>query len=378
MQLNPSDYRKYFPILKTRVQLSSCSQSAISTLVQDAMNQYWESLLTEGMNWDRWMEKVNQAKKSFARLIGAESHEIAILASVSDIISSIVTSLSYNDDKSRIITTELDFPCIPQVLLAQERMGAKLSYIPSIDHMIPIEYYEKYITEDTILTCISMVSYYNGFKQDVKEIARIAHKKGSYLFVDAYQAAGNIPIDVKLMDIDMLATGTQKYLLGIPGIAFLYMKDEIAEQLRPRVTGWFGQENPFAFDNHNLIFASGTRRFETGTPPVINAYAATAAFDMLLEIGMDQIDRYLQELSYFSLAYGQEKGLKILSPMNTADKGSTTAFYVGDGNIVEQKMKEEGIIVSARKDVIRIAPHFYNTKDDIAYAIDQLAKIVHP
>lgn len=373
MSQNFSKYRTQFPSLSQFVLLTSCSQSAIATTVNAAIQEYTDSLINEGMNWVKWMQKVNQAKSRFAQLIGAQPEDIAIMASVSDIISSIVTSLSFKGVKSRITTTELDFPTIPQVLLAQERLGAKIDFIPSVEHNIPLEYYEQYITEDTLLTCVSHVSYYNGSIQDIKAIADIAHRKGSYLFVDAYQSAGSVPIDVNEMNIDMLATGAQKFLLGVPGIAFMYMRPEIAEQLSPKVTGWFGQMNPFAFDNHNLIYAPGARRFETGTPPVINAYAAAAALDILLEIGVNNIHSYLKDLSKFALEYGQDKGIPIVSPQNLDIKSSTTAFYVGDASRIEQLMKQDGFVVSARKDVIRIAPHFYNTIEDIQAAIDRMS-----
>ncbi|KQU24342.1 hypothetical protein ASG61_20700 [Bacillus sp. Leaf75] len=100
---------------------------------------------------------------------------------------------------------------------------------------------------------------YNGYTQNLKEIADIVHKKGSLLFVDAYQSAGHIPINVKEMNIDILSTGTRKYMLGIPGVAFLYIKKELAEQLKPRHTGWFGQENKTKFDIFNSTYAPGAR-----------------------------------------------------------------------------------------------------------------------
>lgn len=371
-----SKYRTLFPSLSQFVLLTSCSQSAIATTVDAAIQEYTDSLINEGMNWEKWMQKVNQAKSRFAQLIGAQPEDIAIMASVSDIISSIITSMSFKVEKSHIVTTELDFPTIPQVLLAQERLGAKVDFIPSVEHNIPLEYYEQNITEDTLLTCVSHVSYYNGAIQDIKAIADIAHRKGSYLFVDAYQSAGCVPIDVNEMNIDMLATGAQKFLLGVPGIAFMYMKPEIADQLLPRVTGWFGQKDPFAFDNHHLIYAPGVRRFETGTPPVVNAYAAAAAFEILLDIGVNNIHSYIKHLSKFALEYGQDKGIPIVSPHNLDVKSSTTAFYVGDASRIEQLMKQEGFVVSARKDVIRIAPHFYNTIEDIKAAIDQMSTLL--
>jgi selenocysteine lyase/cysteine desulfurase len=186
-----------------------------------------------------------------------------------------------------------------------------------------------------------------------------------------------VPIDVKKMDIDILAAGTRKYMLGIPGMAFLYMKTELAEKWQPRVTGWFGQANHSKFDIHQLTPAPGARRFETGTPSFISAYAATAAIRLLLEIGVENISSYLNELAQFTLDYGQEKGLQVVGPLSADQRGAMTAFYVEDAGRIESIMKERNIIVSARNDVIRIAPHFYNTKDEIRQAIDELTKVLN-
>ncbi|WP_324611574.1 aminotransferase class V-fold PLP-dependent enzyme [Bacillus massiliglaciei] len=159
----------------------------------------------------------------FAKLIGAETDEVAILCSVSDAISTIATSLPFQKVKNKIMFTDIDFPTVGHIWFAQEPFKDNISMIRSLNGEIPLEQYEKEITTDTFLTCIPHVNYYNGYKQNVREIADIAHRKGSLLFVDAYQSAGHIPIDVKEMDIDILTTGSRKYMLGIPGVSFLYI-----------------------------------------------------------------------------------------------------------------------------------------------------------
>lgn len=368
--------RNQFPILNQKIQLSSCSQSALSLDVQAAVQEYMTSWQEQGMDWGGWMAAVEEARQHFAALIHADIEEIAVVSSVSHAASSIATSLNYSGDRNEIIITDMDFPCIGHVWLSQRDRGASVQFISSEKHQIPLESYENTINEKTLLTSISHVAYYNGFKQDLKSIAEIAHQRGSYLFVDAYQSAGNVSINVKESNVDFLAAGLQKYLLGIPGLAFLYIKKEVAEKLTPRLTGWFGQANPFAFDIKNSEYASGARRFDSGTPPMINGFAAKAALKQLLDIGMDKIEPYLKELSQFTLDYAEEQGLTVLSPMNVEDKGSNTAIYIPNASEVEGLMKEKGVIVSARQDVIRIAPHFYNTKEDIRQALDIMKEVM--
>lgn len=374
MDLNVESYRKQFPSFNKIIQLSSCSQSAIHQDVKSSINAYIDSWENGGMDWVTWMTECEEARQNFAKLINAEVEEIAIVSSVSHAVSAIATSLRPKGLKNQIITTDIDFPCIGHVWLSQPEL--KTEFINSSNGIITLDQYEEAVNQNTIITSISHVSYYNGFKQDLNSISEIVHQKGSYLFVDAYQSAGQTTIDVKRDNIDFLTTGMQKYMLGIPGIAFLYVKREIAEQITPQITGWFGQENPFAFDIKNVEYAKGAKRYDTGTFPMLNGYAANGALKILLEIGVSNIQSYLEELSQYTLEYAQKCNLKHVSPTEVYQKGSNTAFLVNNASNIEQIMKQEGFIVSARNDVIRLAPHFYNTKDDLRMAMDCLKEVL--
>lgn len=372
---NPfSSYRSLFPVLSEYVHVASCSQGAIAHPVSQAIEDYHNQLLSSGTNWKQATLKLEATREKFAKLINAEPDEIAILTSVSDALSAVATSLPYHPSKNEIILTDMDFPTVGHVWYAQEKYGATVSLMRSLDGVLPLEQYEKDVTERTLLTCISHASYNNGIAQNLKDIADIVHKKGSLLFVDASQSAGHIPIDVKEMNIDMLSTVTRKYMLGIPGVAFLYMKKNLAEQVKPRHTGWFGQESETKFNIFHSTYAPGARRFETGTPSFISVYAAHAALNLLLDVRVSVIHSYLKELSRFTKEFGLQSGLQINRPFDTEITSGITSFYMANASEIEQRLKEKNILVSTRNDVIRVAPHFYNTKEEVAYAITELSK----
>ncbi|MEO8857271.1 MAG: aminotransferase class V-fold PLP-dependent enzyme, partial [Burkholderiaceae bacterium] len=176
--------------------------------------------------------------------------------------------------------------------------------------------------------------------------------------------------------IDMLVCGAQKYLLGCPGIAFMYVRRDLAEQLKPINTGWFGRVNPFAFDIRTLDYAPGARRFDTGTPPYINGAAACAGMAMLNSLDMATVEAHIEHLSAVARDAAAKHGLPNTSPQDPHRKGSSTAIRVNDSAAVERKMAEAGFIVSARGAVVRIAPHFYNTEEDVSQAMAALARIV--
>jgi len=369
-------WRKEFPILKNVVHAGNCSQAPQSLRVRDSITRYLENWLTVGMDWDYWCEEITKAKMEFAKLINADVSEIAVTSCVSDAVAGLLGSLNYNTERNKIVTTEAEFPTIGQIALAHQKMGAKVDFVPVKNGVIDIDDYDRYIDETTLVTVATQVYYLNGFAQDIAAIAKKAHEKGSYYFVDCYQGLGTIPVDVKAMDIDFLTSGTLKYLLGIPGIAFLYVKKELAPKLKPVLTGWFGQENPFSFKVRELDYACDARRFDTGTPPVMMGFAARAGLEIINEIGVENISERIQYLSKVFLEGAIKRGLNVISPMDVTLKGSTTAIRVGDSHKVELLLRKKNIIGSSRGDVIRIAPHFFTRAQDLEYVLDELATIM--
>ena len=372
-----SSYRKLFPILEHKVQLSSCSQSALSQPVRRAIDDYLEVWQTRGADWAYWMEQVDLARAEFARMIHADTADIAVLGSVSDAASSIASTLHFNTGRRDIVTTTLDFPSVCHVWLAQAPRGARVRFVPGeAGSTTATERIANAIDARTALVSVSQACYYDGQLVDIAATGRAARESGALQFVDAYQSAGAIDIDVRAQDVDVLAAGAQKYLLGIPGIAFLYVRPELAQRLTPTVTGWFGRVNPFAFDPQGLDFAPGAARFNTGTPPMMCASVARASMQLLNEIGIAPIEAYLAQLSDVALEEARRLGLTVASPATPQAKGANTAVRVPNAAQVEAQMLEAGYVVSARNDVIRIAPHFYNTAEDVTGALRALAQLV--
>lgn len=370
-------WREEFPILKDIIHVANCSQSAQSKRVRNAINLYLDSWLTVGMDWDYWMEEVFKAKAEFARLINADVSEIAISTSVSEAVSSIASAIDFTGKRKKIVTTEAEFPTVAHVWLAHQKYGGKVDFVPVRDGEITLDQYEKYVDEDTVLTSVTHVYYYNGFKQDLEAIADICHRKGALVLVDAYQSLGTTPIDVKKMKIDMLTSGNLKYLLGIPGVAFLYVNKDLNKLLKPAVTGWFGQENPFSFHVRYIDYASDARRFDTGTPPVLTSFAARAGMEIINEVGVHAISARIDMLSKVALEGCVNRGLKTASPLDISKKGSTTAIKLEmDSHLMEKKLAERNIIASARGDVIRVAPHFFTRPEDINHVLDQIKDII--
>jgi selenocysteine lyase/cysteine desulfurase len=277
-----------------------------------------------------------------------------------------------------VLASAAEFPTVGHVWLAQQARGADVHWVPlQNDGTIDVTEYAARIDERTRVVSACHAYFVNGFKQDIQGISRIARERGALLFVDAYQTLGTEPIDVKAMGVDALAGGSLKYLMACAGIAFLYVRRELAETLRPTVTGWFGRVNPFAFDATALDWAPGARRFDGGTPPIINAYIARAGLEIIHDVGPARIGEWMRVLSERLVSGGAERGLVLHGTSKAVCKAPTTAFWVGaESDTVERRMRGRGVIASARGSVIRLAPHFYSTLDDVDQSLDTLAAVL--
>ena len=355
--------------------MANCSQGPQTDATRAAAEQYLESWNRGGMDWDAWMEEVHRAKGVFAALIGASPDNIAVFSSVSEATSAVASALDFSGRKRRVVVSEMEFPTIGHVWLAQERRGAQVSWVAIHDGVIEPTDYDAVLDDDTALVAACHGYYLNGFTQDLSLIVERAHATGALVFADAYQTLGAWPISVQETGVDFLASGNLKYLMGVPGIAFLYVRPGLAETLQPSITGWFGRANPFAFAAKVLDWSAGASRFDTGTPPIPNAYIARAGMEIIAGIGVEKIRAWHYVLAQRLREGGRERGLTQHGPADSTRKTANSAFLVNDAHAIEREMRGRGVLPSARGPVIRLAPHFYNTIDDVDAALDLLAEL---
>jgi selenocysteine lyase/cysteine desulfurase len=369
-------WRRRIPLLASCIPMNNCSQAPQTDATRAAAERYLDSWNGSGMDWDAWMSEVTLAKAEFAKLIGATTDNIAVFSSVSEAASAVASALPLQGRRTNIVVSDAEFPTVAHVWLAQEQRGARVSWAP-VRADADASVYDTLIDDQTALVSACHAYYMNGLIQDSARIAAIARDAGALSFVDAYQSLGTVPMDVRALGVDFLASGNLKFLMGIPGIAFLYVRPEIVHTLHPSVTGWFGRANPFAFDARSLDWSPTASRFDTGTPPVINAYIARAGMEIINALGPANIRAWLVELGQRLIDGGRARGLVLHGSDDMRRKTATTAFVVDDSHAVEHAMRERGVIASARGDVIRLAPHFYSTTRDVDRALDVLAEVVH-
>ena len=283
-------FRARFPIFGQRVYLNSCSQGALSLDVETAVATFVESWRTAGSPWDRWVGEVERLRASFAAAIGADADEIAVMPNASTAIGAIATALAFDNDRRGVLLGEFEFPTMAHVWQAQQRRGARIEWVPAVGETLPIEQYAARIDERTLIVPATHVCFRNGYRLDVARLAALCRERGAYCMLDDYQRTGTAPLDVHALGVDFLVTGALKYLIGPAGRGVSVRAPRPVERLEPLSTGWFGRVDPFAFSLAPVDWSASARRFETGSPPVPNVYAAAAGLDLLRTLDPAAID----------------------------------------------------------------------------------------
>ncbi|MCA2225559.1 aminotransferase class V-fold PLP-dependent enzyme [Nonomuraea aurantiaca] len=368
--LNAAQFRAEFPSLADTVHLASCSQGALSARLAYSLQEIGYSLRNKGAPWEVWMAEVEWARERFARLIGASPAEIAVLSCASEAAFQVASSLDWSS-RPGIVTNDLEFPSIAHVWLAQGGRGAQVRVAADTGEYVEAGAYARVVDERVNLVSVPLITYRNGARLPAEDVVRLAHEQGARVFVDAYQATGVTPIDVRELGCDYLASGSLKYLLGLPGIAFLYVRDGLRHQRDPELTGWFGRVNPFAFDTRLLDFPCDARRFETGTPPVPSAYAANAGFDLIERVDpravQDHVSALVEELAERLAAAGE----RVASPAGA--RGPQVAIADDDPPGLAARLAARRIVTAPRGDLLRMSFHYYNDRSDVAAVADAIS-----
>jgi selenocysteine lyase/cysteine desulfurase len=363
--------RSRFNIFKRKIYLNTCSQGALSDAVQAGLEDYIATWHEQGSPWETWMDRYEQARAAFAQFINASADEVAIVTSASAGINGVASALNFRERK-KVVMGEFEFPTMGHIWLAQRPRGAEVQFVSAEGDRIPAANYEKMIDRNTLIVPLTHVCFKNGFRSDVSAITQIAHRAGALVMLDNYQDCGTRPVDVKAMDLDFFVTGTLKYLLGPPGLAFMYVRKELISSLVPTVTGWFGQTNPFAFDPKHLDLSPTASRFESGSPSVPNVYATVPGFQLLQEIGMENVGSQVEKLAQSLLISTHDLGIRAKTPADSA--GPLVVLQSKDSNLLVQKLAEGDIVASNRHDGLRISFHVYNTMDDVQAVVEVLKK----
>jgi len=375
MTLAGGRYRSEFPIFRDRIYLNTCSLGALGERARRKATQFLDAWDARGAAawYDVWWAALAELRDRYARVIGAAGEEIALAPSISVALSAVAEALDYTR-RPKVVVTSLDFPTVAYQWLAKRARGVELVVVESPDQVsVPVDAIARAVDERTALVATSHVYFTSGAIQDIRAVAQAAHARGALCLIDAYQSVGQVPCDVRAADVDFLTAGGLKWLLGGPGIVFLYARAELARRLEPGIAGWFGHKRQFAFEPRVLERHDDARRFELGTPSLAAIYTQLGGLEYIEEIGVPAIRDVTAALTEDLIARACAAGFRPKVAARAEDRSAIVMLPADDPTERVRHLAAAGIIADARPGHVRLSPFFYNAQDDYVAALERLA-----
>lgn len=360
-----------FPLLDRYIYFNACSLGPLPLRGKAALAKYaqdWDEQGTPAW-FTTWLPLLERYREKVGELLNAPLGSTAIAPSVSVALTTLASGLPLPPGRDKVLIGELDFPTIGHQFLS--RPGLEVEFVHSEDGMtISPEAFAERIDSRTALVATTHLFYTTGYLQDVRAIADAAHAAGALCLIDGYQTCGCVPIDVAAMDCDAFTGGCLKWVSGGPGNAFLYVRPSLLSQVRPQGTGWFATRDPFSFTLQELTWADDARRLETGTWAVGCNYAGLAGLELVLEVGVANIQERLRDLTGRILERCDEAGIKTFTPRERSRRCGIVTLECDRPEEVEARLHAAGVIVDSRPGRVRLSPHWCVTEEELERGMD--------
>ncbi|MDP9025742.1 MAG: aminotransferase class V-fold PLP-dependent enzyme [Candidatus Eremiobacteraeota bacterium] len=310
--------------------------------------------------------KMPHYRERIGRFIGASGDEIAILRNTGDGANAIGHGIDWHHGEE-VILCDNEFPSNAIPWLALRRRGVGVRTISTRNGRLTPDVLRREIGANTRIVAVSWVSFSDGYRHDLAALAEVAHAAGALLCVDAIQGLGAFPLNVEALGIDALYAGGAKWMLSLQGVSFLYLRRALLEKIALDSPGWRSVEDIWDFLHYDQPYITNASRFEGGTPNFVGALSLERAVDVLERAGVERIaehvlaltDRLVEGLSAVNAELLTIRGEGISS-------GIVTFSMPGHDNVALGKaMQREGFITTWRPAGIRVAPHGYNTFEEI-------------
>ncbi len=376
--------RSEFPTLEKGVHLISHSLGALPKKARAYTAQFLDEWENDSINaWHTWLPAVRALGDLVASVLGVAPGTVAVLPNVSTVQSFVASCFTFAESSGRfagrkkIVYDALNFPTVHYVWQEQVRRGAELVVVPARDGVHPpTEELLAAIDERTLLVPISHVLFRSSAVYDAKRIIDHAHRMGALVLLDCYQSAGTVPLELGAWGCDMACGGSVKWACGGPGAAYLYVRPDLLEHLRPTSTGWFAHEDPFAFDMGPMRYASDVWRMIGGTMAIPSVYTARAGWEIVARLGVDRIRKKSLRQTALVRELVEARGFSVNTPRDDAQRGGTICFDFDGAEAVSRELSQRKFFHDYRpKCGIRVSPHFYTTDEELRLFLIELDQV---
>jgi len=363
--MNLSDFRKIFPITATDIYLNHAAVSPLSTSVKTAINDSLTRRTSGPVEiFPEFIEEKKSLKENIGRLINADSSQIAIVSNTSEGLNCLASGLTWKKG-DRVLLVENEFPANIYPFLNLERLGISIDFVPTRQGHIFPEDIENKITPRTRLLSISFVGFLNGFRNQLGDIGALCKKKNVIFSVDGIQGTGGLPVDVTATGIDFLANGGHKWLMGPMGCGFMYISPDLFDRLHPTYVGWLSVKDSWNFSDYRLDLLEDASRFEIATPNFLGIKGLRVSTDILLEAGIPSIEQHLLKLGDRLIDGFSAQGFQYVGAGERQNRSGIYSFRTANEKMLFEHLQTQRVHLSLREDIIRFAPHFYNTESEI-------------
>lgn len=374
-------WRDEFPILQKCNYLISNSLGAMPRGVYDSLKHYADMWGEHGVSsWGlEWFDLNGKVGDKIAPLMGAPAGSVLVQQNASIANSIILSALDFsNTQRNKVVVTDMDFPSDYHVLRQWLPDHMRVEMIRTHDGIsIDTDAILNAIDDTTRLVSISHVLFKSAYIMPVKAIVEKAHLVGAEVLLNGYHSVGIIPVDVTDLSVDYYIGGVLKWMCGGTGGVFLYVRPDLLPKLNPKVTGWFSQKAPFAFDIENFERRDDIYRLATGTPGIASLQAIQPGIDIITQVGVANIREKSIRQTRLLIELADEKGYQVVSPRDTEFRGGTVTLNPPESYAVSREMLARNIKIDYRAGAgIRIAPHFYNTDEEVREAIQTIDAIL--
>lgn len=369
--------RALFPVTRNLIYLNHAAVGPLSKPAFDAIEAFARDQRDFGaLHWKSWYAEYDRLRQSAAQLIHATPSEIAILKNTSEGLSFVANGMRWREGDN-VITTDLEFPSNAVPWKRLEKRGVQCRIVKSTAGAWALDDVARLIDDRTRLVTVSSTAFHNGFTPDLDALGALCASRGALLCVDAIQSLGALPIDVRRSNISFLAADGHKWMCGPEGAALFYVAAEHRQELDVIEDGWTNIDRRGKFIDCPIDLLPDARRFEAGSLNSTGIHGLRASIDLLLEIGIDAIAGEVIRLATRTADRLEEIGWRVQTPrpVRSGIIGATPpAGDTGDIRRVHGLLEENGIVCAPREGMLRLAPHFYNTDEEIERVIEVLRR----
>jgi cysteine desulfurase/selenocysteine lyase len=382
-----AEARSHFPGMQDCTYLDLGGRGLLSTEVVAAIDAHLKDAMHGKVDKDRLFAITEEARHRFAQLINAEPDEITYTKNISEGLNIVASSLDWKSGDNVIVCPQLEHPNNIYLWLNLQRFGVEVRFVNHRDGTMPVEDMIAAIDQRTRILTVSSVSFSPGFRTDIDKLGAACRERGVLFLVDGAQSVGVLHTDVKQSNIDALAVSTQKGLLALYGMGFLYVRRALADKMHPPYVARFGIDMGKA-DAHesdvgndrSFKFMPAARRFDLGNYNFAGVCAVHESLELLLKLGTKNIEAHAVKLAHTLALRFIELGLPVCGGKPGPHIGEiVTVGHYGSGgdkassdermNKLYAHLAANRVKLSMRRGVLRFSFHAYNNMEDVERVI---------